>query len=60
MPRHRVHQVVGTIGRIRLIDAHGKTVMNAPRFWSDDQIRSFFAQLGLRAEGSAKYLGGQL
>lgn len=60
VPRHRIHRIVGTVGRIRFLDARGKTVLNAPRFWSDSQIRSLCAQLGLRAEGIAKYLGGQL
>src|SRR2546425_6336846 len=56
--RNRLHRVVGTVGRICFLDPHGRTLLNAPRFWSDDQVGILCTQLGIRPEGTAKYLSG--
>lgn len=58
--RSDVRRVVGSLGRILILGSGGKILLSLGRYWSDEQLRAVCDVLGLKAEGTAKYLHGPL
>lgn len=58
-PRGQIRRVVAG-SRILFVGPGDRQLFGVSRFWSDDQIRAIAGELGLRAEGYARYLGGPL
>jgi hypothetical protein len=59
VPRDKVRKVIAGM-KIVFIGPEGRLLLAVSRFWSDDQVRAIAADLGLRAEGFARYMGGPL
>ncbi len=57
VPREKVRRVVGLIGRMVFVGPGDRILLTAARFLSDDQLREVAAELGVKVEGGARYLG---
>lgn len=57
VPRDQVRRVIGLPGRILFVGQANRVLLSVARFWTDDQVRAIAAELGLKAEGGARYFG---
>jgi hypothetical protein len=60
VPRDRVRNVVAGQAKIFFVGRDDRLVMAVRRFWSDDQVRAIASELGLKAEGFARYMNGPM
>ncbi|HET7420940.1 MAG TPA: hypothetical protein VFL27_11215 [Candidatus Dormibacteraeota bacterium] len=59
-PRGEIRHVVAGQSKVVFVGHGDRVLLAVRRFFSDDQIRSIAADLGLKAEGYARYMGGPL
>jgi hypothetical protein len=59
VPRDKVRRVIAGM-KLFFIGPDDRVLLAVSRFWSDDQVRAVAADLGLQAEGYARYMGGPL
>jgi hypothetical protein len=59
-PRDRIRRVIADQSKVVFLGPGDRLLLAVRRFFSDEQIRAIAADLGVKAEGYARYMGGPI
>jgi hypothetical protein len=59
-PRDKIRHVIAGQSKVVFLGPGDRLLLAVRRFFSDEQIRAIAADLGLKAEGYARYMGGPI